>query len=87
MSRHQLAEDECDRCGAPILWATNSTSGRPLPLDREPSSRGQFTLERQRMVCARLDLPMIEQAIREERLLYSNHMGTCEKRKEERNAA
>lgn len=63
MSKRQMAESECSRCHAPILWATNSVSGRPLPLDLKPNRVGNFTLDNVEMRCTRLDLPMIERAI------------------------
>ncbi len=81
MSKRQTAESQCSACHARILWATNSASGRPLPLDIKPARSGQFILNELEMICTRLDLPMIERAIQNGRSLFSNHLVTCEKRK------
>lgn len=33
----------CKSCGAPIYWA-ESSSGTPIPIDAEPTERGNITL-------------------------------------------
>lgn len=80
MSKRQTAEGQCDKCLAPILWARNSATGRPLPLDAKPHAGGNFTLDELTMYCTKLELPMIERAVERGRTLFSNHMVTCEAR-------
>lgn len=35
---------ECRSCHAPIVWATASATGKPMPVDREPSPVGNVML-------------------------------------------
>lgn len=34
----------CVSCRAPIVWVTSSTTGRPVPLDAEPTADGNVVL-------------------------------------------
>lgn len=82
-----MARDECKYCQAPILWATQSTGGR-LPLNLDPEritgvSKGPFfILNEFEMICTKADVGVIEQAIQEQRALYSNHLVSCSARQE-----
>ena len=92
MSKRQTAESECDKCYARILWATNAATGRPMPLNLRAeritgTSVGPFyLLDDFEMICSRADASTIEQAINQNRALYSNHLVTCEKRNQNRAA-
>ena len=68
MSKRQMAESECRQCYARILWATNSATGRPLPLNLRPekvtgTSTGPFyLLDEIEVIASRASTDVIEQA-------------------------
>lgn len=37
------AADHCRSCGAPIVWGINVGTRKPMPVDAEPSSRGNVS--------------------------------------------
>lgn len=37
----------CKSCDAPIRWAKSKTTGRPMPLDVEPSEEGNLVIVRE----------------------------------------
>ena len=36
--------DKCGGCGAPIIWATSAATGGRMPVDAEPSPKGNLLL-------------------------------------------
>jgi hypothetical protein len=70
---------KCRSCGAPILWAETIT-GRRMPLDYEPSDKGNIILGLRR---ERPPLALVQVEITRARLLsagellYTSHFASC----------
>jgi hypothetical protein len=63
--------NRCRSCGAEILWA-RTTSGKPMPLDREPSANGNVLLrDGVAQVLGPLDVAVTGEP------LYLSHFATC----------
>ncbi len=80
-----MRESRCRHCKQPLVWATNSTSGKPMPLDPSPDS-GLGSFERwvaensdgERISYARrLTGEALHAAIANGQLLWIDHRDSC----------
>jgi hypothetical protein len=69
---------KCKSCGAPIVWAVSS-KGRALPLDPEPSPKGNLSLDSGTPPKARVVQPHGLEGP-----LYTSHFATCPNAKKHR---
>ena len=69
-----MSTNNCRKCGAPIIWKTNTKTKKAAPLDIAPTNEGNIALvgERNYTVLTKEDLDRAGQA-----LLYTNHFATC----------
>lgn len=81
-NRHMadLGSGRCTQCGTTILWR-RTDNGRRIPIDPEPSERGNVILSGpvRAFVLTKLEL---DQAHRAGAVLFVAHFATCPARKE-----
>jgi hypothetical protein len=39
-----MSNETCDSCKAPVIWAYHEMSGKPAPIDAEPSEGGNIVM-------------------------------------------
>jgi hypothetical protein len=81
--------DRCKRCGAEIIWANNTSTGRTAPLDARPvrEDYGNIDLDKVRMTYVVLEDEVAASARERQFELYTNHLGTCPYQEEARQKA
>jgi hypothetical protein len=70
----------CRSCGAPILWAIASGSGKRMPLDAEPVEDGSLVVVRHRYEGSGQTIPIVEVVGEDEHLelvRFRSHFATC----------
>ena len=66
----------CKSCGAEIVWARSSASGKPFPVDAEPTDTGNVRLEKGKAtVLSRGQLQELSPL--ERGTLHLSHFATC----------
>lgn len=75
------ATKECRTCKAKIVWAKSSSTGRPMPMDLEPNTEGQFFMFRKtdciEAVHCRERSTRAEEARTRGDKKYTCHFATC----------
>lgn len=77
-----LKQDACRTCGAPIYWMANVKTGKPAPIDVQPTERGNIILHEVAATYQVLDkqsADMVRHAFEGEYTppLHTNHFMTC----------
>lgn len=67
----------CKSCGAPIYWATCTSTGNPMPVDVEPTPDGNVLLYRRSNGVLRAEVLGKDVPRSPERKYRVNHFATC----------
>ena len=73
---------ECNSCGAPIFWA-KTIKGRPIPLDEQPSPRGNVVVSEEGTALVYRDPSAIAPRYADSPK-YLSHFATCPNAEEHR---
>jgi len=67
---------QCKKCGKETLWLRHKETGKPAPIEAEPSPNGNIFVQGELYRIAAAE--EIEKAKRIGKPLYLNHFATCE---------